>query len=177
MGGGRVSPAPPPSLPWRHEQVTDGSHSLSRTSCIGKTPSIYRHNMALPGGSGLAGAPCGRAAWQSARGLESGRGEADHQGCLLASLCLGSSVLWAPLPATCLCPPASLGQGRPGCPVALPCRDSKDERLCLSVCPADYLPGLPVPSPFSKPGSLHLLFPSQTFSSGLRLHLQSGGHE
>ena len=52
VGGGRVSPAPRPSLPWRREQVTEGSHRLSRTSCIGKTPSIYRHNMALPGGSG-----------------------------------------------------------------------------------------------------------------------------
>ena len=137
VGGGRVSPAPRPSLPWRHEQVTDGSHSLSRTSCIGKTPSIYRHNMALPRGSRLDGAPCGRAAWQPARGLESGRGEADHQGCLLASLCLGSLVLWAPLPAISLCPPAPLGQGGPGCPVPLPCRNSKDERICLSVCPAD----------------------------------------
>ena len=63
--------------------MTDGSHSLSRTSCIGKTPSIYRHNMALPGGSGLDGAPCERAAWQRAPGLESGRRETDPQGCLL----------------------------------------------------------------------------------------------
>lgn len=129
VGGGRVSPAPRPSLPWRHEQATEGSHRLSRTS--------------LWAGSLAAGSA-----------LESSRGEADHQGCLLASLCLGSLVFWAPLPAISLRPPAPLGQGGPGCPVPLPCRNSKDERICLSVCPADYLSRLPVPSPFSKPGSL-----------------------
>lgn len=177
VGGGRVSPAPRPSLPWRHEQATEGSHRLSRTSCIGKTPSIYRHNVALPGGSGLDGAPCGRAAWQRARPWRAAAGKRTIRAVswpLCAWAVWFSGHLCQRSPSALLLP---LAKGVPGVQFPCPAETPKmKEYVCLSVlqiiCP-DCLSQAPSPNRVL----WDRLFPSQTLCSGLRPHLQSGGHE
>lgn len=146
-GGG---PAAPLSLAWGHEQVTEQmagvSHSLSRTSCIGKTPSVYKCHAALPWHSWLAGGSRRAGSWFGA--LESRKGEVSIM-----------AVSWPPcaagdLPFLLLLPRGSQCPGEKSL-TPLPGRDSVGQRSCLSVCPADYFPRdpaswqLPSPSGFS----------------------------
>lgn len=131
VGGEGSAPPTRPSLPWRHEQATEGSR-LSRTSC-GKTPSMYRHNAwPCPGSSGLDGAPCGRAAWQRARPWRAAAGKRTIRA--LTALCawavwfLGTSCQRSP---SALLLPLARG---PGCPVPCPAETPKmKEYVCLSV--------------------------------------------
>lgn len=140
------------------------SHSLSRTSCIGKTPSVYKCHVALPWPSWLAGAPGGQAAGSGLREWKRG---GFPPGCLLASLCARG-------PAS----PAPLAKGVPGPSLPLPGRDPVRQRSCSAVCPADDLPRDPAsPQLPSQVGSLGLPSPPRPLCSALseRPHLEGEG--
>lgn len=138
-GWGRGGPAlPPPGRAWGREQVTGGR---SFTQCITnqlhwKNPSIYTRRDPALAQLGGWGHPGGR---QLVWGLESGKGEVSLR-----------TVSWPPCtPGSACASLAPLSQGGSRSPSPLmPCRDSIEQKICLSVCPADCLPRDPFSGSF-----------------------------
>lgn len=93
-GGSRASPTPQPGLAWGHGEGNRWQefHSLSRTSCPGKTPAVHRCSVALHWHSCLAGGTGGL-------GL-SGTEERFTSG---PAVLPGSAILMEPLPVISLC--------------------------------------------------------------------------
>lgn len=169
----RTSPPPQSALPGgtSRSQTAGASHGLSRASCIGKTPYIQTQ-----GGPALAqlagwGHQVGRRPGSWSGGWRWQRGDFPSQlspGLPVppgSSAETGTSACDFPLPFPCPSPRSP----RSPVPLPLPCRDSIDQRNCLSVCPADYLPrdpAIPISVPQSGFSGI-ALSPSQSLYSGL----------
>lgn len=175
--GGRQDQPHPSTRPCLRAQAGKGGRGvvqLLRNRLYWKNP-IYIQTLGGPALAQLAGGGSRSAgSLQLAWGSGSGGGELPPHPAPVAvpsgfpvQFCLDQrpSLISASASPAPPCP----GGPRSLSPLPLPCRDPRDQRICPSVCPADYLPRDPAcpsaPSPEWAPRELP--FPSQSLYSGL----------